>query len=146
MIQKTLTVGFSDLDGFIKLIESVGEEKAIKLLFIKFKEIEKIIDSKNGEIRKIIGDSVLFSFANIQDAVSAGKDISTISICEKGEIFYFYTGLATGTVYEIEMGNGNNDIYGKSVNTAALLVKEAKSNKDRIAICPHTISGLNSQS
>ncbi|SVD62908.1 uncharacterized protein METZ01_LOCUS415762, partial [marine metagenome] len=32
------------------------------------------------------------------------------------------------------------------VNTAALLVKEAKSNKDRIAICPHTISGLNSQS
>ena len=60
MIQKSLTVGFSDLDGFIKLIESVGEEKAIKLLFIKFKEIEKIIDSKNGEIRKIIGDSVLF--------------------------------------------------------------------------------------
>ena len=47
--------------------------------------------------------SVLFSFANIQDAVSAGKDISTISICEKGEIFYFFTGLATGTVYEIEM-------------------------------------------
>ena len=144
MIQKTLTVGFSDLDGFIKLIESVGEEKAIKSLFIKFKEIEKIIDSKNGEIRKIIGDSVLFSFANIQDAVSAGKDISTISICEKGEIFYFYTGLATGTVYEIE--NDNKDIYGKSVNTAGLLVKEAKSNKDRIAICPHTISGLNSQS
>ena len=144
MIQKTLTVGFSDLDGFIKLIESVGEEKAIKLLFIKFKKIEKIIDSKNGEIRKIIGDSVLFSFANIQDAVSAGKDISTISICEKGEIFYFYTGLATGTVYEIE--NDNKDIYGKSVNTAGLLVKEAKSNKDRIAICPHTVSDLNSQS
>ena len=87
MIHKTLTVGFSDLDGFIKLIESVGEEKAIKLLFIKFKEIEKII-----------GDSVFFSFANIQDAVSAGKDISTISICEKGEISYFHTGLATGTV------------------------------------------------
>ena len=146
MIQKTLTVGFSDLDGFIKLIESVGEKKAIKLLFIKFKEIEKIIDSKNGEIRKIIGDSVLFSFANIQDAVSAGKDISTISICEKGEIFYFFTGLATGTVDAIEMGNGNKHIYGKSVNTAALLAKEAKSNKDRIAICPHTISGLNSQS
>ena len=54
MIHKTLTVGFSDLDGFIKLIELVGEEKAIKSLFIKFKEIEKIIDSKNGEIRKII--------------------------------------------------------------------------------------------
>ena len=144
MIHKTLTVGFSDLGGFIKLIELVGEEKAIKSLFIKFKEIEKIIDSKNGEIRKIIGDSVLFSFANIQDAVSAGKDISTISICEKGEIFYFYTGLATGTVYEIE--NDNKDIYGKSVNTAGLLVKEAKSNKDRIAICPHTVSGLNSQS
>ena len=144
MIHKTLTVGFSDLDGFIKLIELVGEEKAIKSLFIKFKEIEKIIDSKNGEIRKIIGDSVLFSFANILDAVSAGKDISTISICEKGEIFYFYTGLATGTVYEIE--NDNKDIYGKSVNTAGLLVKEAKSNKDRIAICPHTVSDLNSQS
>ena len=145
MIQKTLTVRFSDLDGFIKLIESVGEEKSIKLLFIKFKEIEKIIDSKNGEIRKIIGDSVLFSFANIQDAVSAGKNIATISICKKGEIFYFHTGLATGTIYEIEMGNGNNDIYGKSVNTAALLVKEAKLNKDRIAICPYTIFGLNSQ-
>ena len=81
MIQKTLTVGFSDLDDFIKLIESVGEGKAIKLLFIKFKEIEKII-----------GDSVLFAFENIQDSVSSGKDISTISICEKGEIFYFFTG------------------------------------------------------
>ena len=44
------------------------------------------------------------------------------------------------------MGNDNKDIYGKSVNTAGLLVKEAKSNKDRIAICPHTVSGLNSQS
>ena len=89
---------------------------------------------------------ILFAFENIQDSVSAGKDISTISICEKGEIFYFHTGLATGTVYEIEMGNDNKDIYGKSGNTAGLLVKEAKSNKDRIAICPHTISGLNSQS
>ena len=83
MIHKTLTVGFSDLDGFIKLIELVGEEKAIKSLFIKFKEIEKI----NG------------------DSVSTGKNISSISICEKGKIFYFFTGLATGTGDTIEMGN-----------------------------------------
>ena len=87
-----------------------------------------------------------FSFENIQDSVSSGKNISSISICEKGEIFYFFTGLSTGTVDAIEMGNGNKDIYGKSVNTAALLAKEAKSNKDRIAICPHTISGLNYRS
>ena len=97
MIQKNLTVGFADLDSWIQLIESVGEEKSIQSLFIKFKEIEKNIDNQNGEIRKYIGDSVLFSFANIQDSVSSGKNISSISICEKGEIFYFFPGLATGT-------------------------------------------------
>ena len=89
MIQKNLTVGFADLDSWIQLIESVGEEKSIQSLFIKFKEIEKNIDNQNGEIRKYIGDSVLFSFENIQDAISAGNEISTISICEKGKVFYF---------------------------------------------------------
>jgi len=42
------------------------------------------------------------------------------------------------------MGHGIKDIYKKSVNTAVLLAKEEKSNKDRITICHHTISGLNS--
>tara|TARA_Y100000294_G_scaffold30409_1_gene25629 strand:- start:178 stop:357 length:180 start_codon:yes stop_codon:yes gene_type:complete len=46
----------------------------------------------------------------------------------------------------IKMGQGIKNIYGESVNTAALLEKEEKLNKDRIVICPHTISGLNSQS
>ena len=46
-----------------------------------------------------------FSFVNIRDSVSTGKNIPSISIYEKGKIFYFFTGLATGTGDAIEMGN-----------------------------------------
>tara|TARA_B100001245_G_C22600194_1_gene297335 strand:- start:419 stop:565 length:147 start_codon:yes stop_codon:yes gene_type:complete len=46
----------------------------------------------------------------------------------------------------IKIGHGIKDIYGESVNTEILSEKEPKSNKDRIEICPHIISGLNSQS
>ncbi len=141
-----LTVGFSDLDGWIKLNGLIGEKKAISSLLSKFNEIETIIKNKNGIVRKFIGDTVVFTFENINDGVSAGKEISSISISVYDKSFHFYTGLATGTIYEVDMGNGVKDIYGKTVNTAALLAKEAKSNKDRIAICPRTISGLNSQS
>jgi class 3 adenylate cyclase len=58
MIRRNLTVCFADLDGWIKLNELIGEEKAIQSLLIKFREIEKIIKSQNGKIRKFIGDFI----------------------------------------------------------------------------------------
>ena len=78
MIQKNLAVGFADLDSWLKLNELISTEKAIQSLLIKFREIDKIIENQNGEVRKFIGDSVFFSFENIRDAVSPGKEISTI--------------------------------------------------------------------
>ena len=84
MIHKTLTVEFSDLDRFIKLIESV-----IKSLFIKFKEIEKIIDSKNGEIRKIIGDSVLFHLRIFKMLFQQEKIFPLFQFVKRGKYFIF---------------------------------------------------------
>lgn len=88
---------------------------------------------------------ILFSFENIRDAVSSGKEISTLSIYEQDKSFYFYIGLATGNVYEVDLGNGVIEIYGQTVNTAALFAKRAKSKKDRVAICSKTSAGLNFQ-
>ena len=78
MIHKTLTVEFSDLDRFIKLIESVGEEKVIKSLFIKFKEIEKII-----------GDSVLFHLRIFKMLFQQEKIFPLFQFVKRGKYFIF---------------------------------------------------------
>jgi class 3 adenylate cyclase len=142
LTKKYLTVGFSDLDGWIRLNESVGEKQAIYLLWNTFRQIEKIVENYNGDIRKYMGDSILFSFNQISNAINAGKEISTISIMDQNRVYYFYTGLATGTVFEVDPGHHVKDIYGKTVNDAALLTKKAKLKKNRIALCPQTKHGL----
>ena len=142
IIKKYLTIGFSDLDGWISLNESVGEKKAICLLWNSFRQIEKIIENFKGDIRKYMGDSILFSFNQISNAIKAGKEISTISIMDQNKVYYFYTGLATGTVFEVDSGHHVKDIYGKTVNDAALLTKKSKLNQNRIELCPQTKLGL----
>jgi adenylate cyclase len=136
-----LSVGFADMTNFRLLVDSVGIEDTYRYLQDAFKVAgDKIIEHR-GKIRKYIGDTILFTFENAKDAVSAAHEIAGY-LKEIGDItLRFNIGIATGEVIVVKIGHPAymvEDILGKTVNKAALLSREAGKGDSGVALCEET--------
>ena len=141
MNMQKLTVCFSDITNFSRIMESFNEEKSVALLQEVFTDIGDIIEKNGGEIRKYIGDAMLFTFADPKNAVAAVKEIAQVrKILDEFEVETHVTA-ATGEVLVAEIGHKTNrieDIFGNTVNIAARLLKTASANESNYALCPDT--------
>jgi adenylate cyclase len=136
-----MTVGFADLTNFRLLVDSVGIDDTFEHLQDAFKLAgDKIIDH-GGRIRKYIGDTILFTFDNAQDGVSAANEMAGY-LKEVGDItLRFNIGIATGDVMLVQIGHPTHmveDILGKTVNRAAILSREAGKSDSGVALCEET--------
>ncbi len=122
-------------------MESFDEEIAVGLLQDIFTDIGDIIVKNDGKIRKYIGDAMLFTFADPQNAVNAVKEIAKLrKIIDEMEVETHVTA-ATGEVLVTQIGHKTRkieDIFGSTVNTAAKLLKIASANESNYALCPDT--------
>lgn len=138
-----MTVGFADLSHFVRATEVLGDEKAIEMLQSAFKAAGNCIIKHGGKIRKYIGDTILFTFDEVKAACLAAHEIrDSFSFNQEKLHVRFNIGLATGQVWEVMIGHPDckvEDVYGKTVNTAALLSREAYKARMGIAMCPFTI-------
>jgi len=141
MEKQKLTVCFADLTNFRLLVETVGIEKTYEYLQGVFKIAGDKIIQYGGTIRKYIGDTILFTFNEPVNAVNAANEIAGY-IKEVGEItLRFNIGIATGEVMLVKLGHPSflvDDILGKTVNQAAMLVKKARENELGVAYCKET--------
>ena len=142
MKKSLLTIGFADLSNFAELVSRAGDFKAFQILQKAFQQAGDEIINHGGEIRKYIGDTILFSFVNTKAAVTAARHIADINIEAENISLHFNIGLATGVVMIVQTGHPSKlveDLFGQVVNQAAILSKKAHQSEDRIALCPVTL-------
>ncbi len=72
---REVSVFFTDLEGYAKLTERRGDEKAADLLAEYYAQIGRIVEDNGGVVDKLIGDSVFATF----NAVTVLKDHRTVA-------------------------------------------------------------------
>ena len=142
MKKQNMAVGFADLTNFVKLIDTVGSEKTIEFLQEAFKVAGDSIIKFGGQIRKYIGDSILFTFTDPHQAVCAAKEIASGYRREINSLtLRFHVAVATGEVFVGKIGHPSylvEDVMGEIVNQAAMLMKEAAKSESGVVLCHET--------
>jgi len=137
-----LSVGIADLSHFTELTTSVGEEEAIDYLQDAFKAAGDMILKHNGQIRKYIGDAILFTFLDPVSAIQAARKITSCYHREVNtNLVRFHVAIATGNVLVGKIGHPSfliEDVMGEVVNRAIRLMNEAHENDFGIALCDET--------
>jgi adenylate cyclase len=123
----TLTILFADISGSTSLYETLGDERAHKLVSNFITVLSEVIAQHQGTIIKTIGDEVMCTFACADHAVNAAigmnkaLDSMPPTPTKKPIQPSIRVGLHVGPV--IWQGN---DIFGDAVNVAARMVSLAK--------------------
>jgi adenylate cyclase len=142
MKKQTLSVGFTDLTHYAKAVETLGSEQALAFLQEAFQAAGDVIVQRGGRIRKYIGDAILFTFDDPQQAVCAAKEMAA-GYCREVEALTlrWHVAVATGEVLVGEIGHPSfrvEDVMGETVNRAARLMKEAHQSESGCAFCEET--------
>ena len=140
-MKQHMSVGFADLSNFDRLLSAVGDEKMVELLQACLNAAGEIIVQHGGQIRKYIGDAILFSFADPRPASQAVKEIAQYRHEAEGLILRYYAAIATGAVLVVQLGHPSyivEDILGETVNRAAKLLKQARQSESGFVLCEET--------
>jgi len=115
---KGVTVLFTDLKGSTAIYERVGDIRAYELVRRHFAALRGIAAAEGGSIVKTIGDAVMASFADPEDAIRAAIQMQqTIARLGEGELS-LKIGVHTGPCIAVEL-NDRLDYFGRTVNIAA---------------------------
>src|SRR5437764_1378880 len=76
MQKRIMSIGFADLTHYARVVEMLGSEQAVVLLQEAFLAAGDVILKYGGQIRKYIGDAILFSFDDPRQATRAAHEIA----------------------------------------------------------------------
>ena len=113
-------IGFADLVNYTKLTSRLDDE-ALPLLLQRFQHAAtQQVAQHGGQVRKLIGDAVLFVVPDPAQAALAALDLRD-ALQQDPEAPAVRIGLAMGPVVAVE-----GDIYGDTVNRASRLAELAR--------------------
>jgi eukaryotic-like serine/threonine-protein kinase len=127
-VEATVTVLFTDIQGFSDLTASVGDEQALGALKRHNQIVRAQIQNHGGAEIKYQGDGFMVGFASARRAVLCAIDIQR-KIAEQnsdnpGRPLILRMGLNAGDVLRDEQ-----DLFGAAVNLAARIADKAKGNQ-----------------
>jgi len=113
---------FADIAGSAALYEKIGDKQASQLITACMKSMAGISSNFYGNVIKTIGDEVMCSFMDTDQALMAAKKIiEKIPSKFRDYELSVHIGLGYGKVTDV-----SNDIYGDSINLTARIVSLAK--------------------
>lgn len=115
--QTTLTIVFTDLEGFTSYTSTHGDEAAIALLAEHNRVVGPIVRSWGGRLVKRLGDGLMLSFADPHYAVRAAVEL----VAAPPDDLRLRAGVHTGPVVATK-----DDLLGHAVNVAARITDVAK--------------------
>src|SRR5690606_27916960 len=121
---KTLTIMFSDVAGSTSIYEALGDAVAEKCIAECLAMMKRNVKSNHGVVIKTIGDELMASFDNANDAYLAAKQIQAQAeniMINDAHSVQIRIGMHTGSVIQKA-----NDIFGDAVNVAARMTAIAK--------------------
>lgn len=127
-IEATITVLFTDIQGFTQLTASVGDQGALDILRRHNQIVRTQVQDHGGAEIKYQGDGFMVSFASARRAVLCAIDIQR-KIAEHNREYpvrplILRMGLNAGDVLREEQ-----DLFGAAVNLAARIADKAKGNQ-----------------
>jgi class 3 adenylate cyclase/tetratricopeptide (TPR) repeat protein len=149
--RRHLTILFSDLSGYTRLMERHDPEDVQILMATITEQCTRIIETYNGHVERIIGDEVLALFGlpvthedDAVRAVKAAREIhATIAALRPGFLpdeapLRMHTGINTGLVVTARTSpkDGSFELSGDTVNLASRLADLAQ--PDEILVGPET--------
>ncbi|HVO95327.1 MAG TPA: adenylate/guanylate cyclase domain-containing protein, partial [Terriglobales bacterium] len=120
---KEITVLFADVSGWTDLCARVGDTAAKRIVDPMFQQLRNIVERREGQVVKRIGDELMCVFQTPAAAAEAAfqmqrcADDRNHSAAEK---LFLRIGFHAGPVLR-----EHNDIFGDTVNIAARVVAEA---------------------
>jgi adenylate cyclase len=141
MEKRSISVGFADIRNFMRLADEIGTEKAIGVLQDALVLVGDAIVNHGGQIRKYMGDAILFTVSDPREAVNVAREIAQYRRDVGSATISYYVAIATGEVTIAQIGHPSyvvEDIFGETVNRAAILLSEARESEKGIALCQET--------
>jgi adenylate cyclase len=121
-----LSILFADISGSTKLYDSLGDERARKVVATTLTLLGDVVARYKGTVIKTIGDEIMCTFDDAETATKAACDMQE-SLDEANE------GGATEVPVNIRIGYHygpcileNGDVHGDAVNVAARMAAQAK--------------------
>ncbi len=117
-VADTMTVVFTDLEGFTSYTEREGDETAGRFLAEHQRIIGPIVRGRGGRIVKHLGDGLLVTFTSPEAAVLAGLEL----VDAHDDPLKMRVGMHNGEVLVMR----DHDVIGHVVNVAARVVESAR--------------------
>lgn len=124
-----LALLFSDLTGSTALYERVGDARAFAIVENHFRVSFEAIEANGGAVVKTMGDAVMACFADIGDAIRAGRAMVRAHNEAMGELdLTVKIGVHSGPCIAVR-ANDRLDYFGTTVNMTARLQAKAEPNE-----------------
>jgi adenylate cyclase len=117
-VPDTLTVVFTDLEGFSAYTANVGDEQSCHLLNEHRRVVGPIVRSRGGRLVKQLGDGLLLTFPSPEAALFAGFELLDAA----PEPLRLRVGMHAGDVLVLP----DRDVVGHVVNIAARVTEAAR--------------------
>lgn len=147
--EKTLTVFFSDMEGFTRLAENLDPEQLTELLNTYLTEMSEIAFRFGGTVDKVIGDSIMVFFGDPESRGVRADAISCVSMAlamkkamKELQSRWAISGIASPPALRMGINSGvckvgnfgtenrlDYTLLGRAVNLASRLESSAKSNE-----------------
>ena len=138
----TLAILFADIANSTHLYETLGNKKARELVGECLSLLSEVTSEYRGTVIKTIGDEIMCTFPNANDAVKAAiqmnQKLMDMPIDDQPGTFppNIYVGIQLGSV----IVEDDKDVFGDAVNVAAYMVELAK--QRQIVTTEETTSAL----
>jgi adenylate cyclase len=131
-----LSVGFADMDGFMKAVESGTDADIAALVQSTDDAIGDAITRHGGQIHKYLGDAIFFTNPSPAACASSAHEIAALRFhAPSGAELRFHVSVATGTVVRGTFGHASargQDIFGHTIHRAAMTGREAKGDPSHV--------------
>jgi adenylate cyclase len=132
-VPDTLTIVFTDLEGFTSYTAREGDETASRVVTEHQKVVGPIVRSRGGRILKHLGDGLLVTFTSPEAAVLAGLEL----VESHEDPLPMRVGMHTGEV----LVRRDHDVVGHVVNLAARVAESAKGGEVLVTVDVRTAVG-----
>lgn len=116
-VPTTLTVMFTDLEGFTRFTSDQGDEVAAALIAEHQKVVGPLVRSRGGRIVKHLGDGLMLAFPSPESAVLAAIELEEAVRTPLPLRAGLHVGEAVVT---------HDDLFGNAVNIAARITEQAR--------------------
>lgn len=124
LVSKERAILFADVSGSMAFHETLGDKLGWKAIKVCLAELRQIVEKREGQVVKVIGDEIMAVFDRPEAASAAARDMQLrVRAMEPvaGVKFEIRIGFHFGPVLE-----DKGDFLGEGVNTAARLRSLAK--------------------